>query len=159
MNLHLLASGVRGLAPDGVPKGEALWFGNYVAKSASQGGGMDLLKCKDEMRSGYVCRAGCGSEWTHQYAVEIYNRGEDGPNPPAVNVANDQRKGFSLSVDKPEYGNPSLRRQGIRMLLRCEGCEAATGVEVAQHKGQKSISAQGCLSHPIGVAVAFAGDA
>ena len=36
-------------------------------------------------------------------------------------------------------GNPSLRRDGLRVWLNCEGCNYLTTFEIAQHKGETQI--------------------
>jgi hypothetical protein len=42
-------------------------------------------------------------------------------------------------VQQTNAGNPSSRRDGIRIGLLCEMCNVITHVEIAQHKGHTSV--------------------
>jgi hypothetical protein len=55
---------------------------------------------------------------------------EDAPTGFQVTVANG-----SVSIDDLLDGNPSQRRQGLRVHFRCETCEATPLLTLAQHKG------------------------
>lgn len=70
----------------------------------------------------------CGSNLTHQEAVEVYSRKEDGT--PRVTLI-DLYTGETSEI---QASNPSLRRQGVKILTRCEdGCRFS--FNIYQHKG------------------------
>jgi len=70
----------------------------------------------------------CGLELTHQHQVEIFCRQEDGQQSSRL---------IDLHTGKITDGtgnNPSARRQGIRVYMRCEsGCDFS--LNIYQHKG------------------------
>ena len=72
----------------------------------------------------------CGSEGLHQERVITFNRGEDKKE---TIVSIDQETG-EISGEK-NYKNPSPRRQGLTIILRCELCSGLTLMNVWQHKG------------------------
>ncbi len=80
---------------------------------------------------------GCGYAYLHHGTVEIFNRD-----------AEDSRLGLHLTINykrvdydtNVENGNPSTRRDGICIKLRCENCEEVTLFTLAQHKGETFIS-------------------
>ena|SRR5215831_17348720 len=78
----------------------------------------------------------CGQDYLHQGKVEIFNRDEDAEEGFHVVV-----KGRSVEVDENLTGNPSLRRQGIKIHMECENCEAEVTLNILQHKGQTHIEA------------------
>ncbi len=70
--------------------------------------------------------SGCKGECTHHIAVAIFSRqNEDGESKCAM-------FGFHENW-LPE--NPSSRRDGLVVLLRCENCPALTEFRILQHKG------------------------
>jgi hypothetical protein len=80
----------------------------------------------------------CGDIYTHQGNIEVFNRdAEDSKTGThiVINSITDE-----IVINKSMERNPSKRRQGIRLLFSCEGCEGSTGyqgvaLEIAQHKG------------------------
>ena len=81
----------------------------------------------------------CGGNNLHHHAVGIYNRNkEDSPTGTFVGVTyhNVVR---STYVDGND-GNPSLRRNGIRVWLNCENCADITTLDIAQHKGETHVT-------------------
>ena len=73
--------------------------------------------------------AECGDPYTHQFAVEVYFRHEDCESGAFLRVSQDG------ALPILGEGNPSKRRDGLRILLSCENCGAVSGVTFAQHKG------------------------
>ena len=77
---------------------------------------------------GIITCPNCGHEQTHQKSIEVFSREED-------------KKEVATSIDlsdgtqkQPGFFNPSPRRQGLRIIFRCEdGCNFA--VAIYQHKG------------------------
>ena len=58
----------------------------------------------------------------------------------------DEAKGLHILVelrnaviDQNLSGNPSARRDGLRVQFRCEGCLATPVLTIAQHKGQTHV--------------------
>lgn len=75
----------------------------------------------------------CGDTYTHQRCVEVYEREEDAKHGLYVNV----HFGTGAAITNNSMArNPSRRRQGIRILFDCEGCEESFAMTVVQHKGQ-----------------------
>lgn len=72
----------------------------------------------------------CNSEHLHQGRVEIYDRSEDETKGLRVAVENRQ-----ATVDTAMTGNPSGRRQGVRIHFDCEICEGLSALTIVQHKG------------------------
>jgi hypothetical protein len=94
-----------------------------------------------------VCCAGCGFDGgTHHHFVEVFNRaGEDSDVGTHVQIEDDR---VAVGSDvATTAGNPSSRRNGVRIWLWCECCEAHTVIEIAQHKGATLLTtrkANGC---------------
>ena len=77
----------------------------------------------------------CGSENTHQREVDIYNRNqEDSSFGMHASVFP-----FLVSTTVSVSGNPSPRRQGMRIRIVCESCEKKLDLVIFQHKGQTNI--------------------
>lgn len=88
----------------------------------------------------------CGNDNTHQGNVEVYSRGEDSPDGTHVTVTQKPEFGpahggrlpcgdGSVKVDRDLSGNPSLRRQGLRLWFWCEFCPHPFSLDISQHKG------------------------
>ncbi len=73
----------------------------------------------------------CKSTYMHQSKIEIFDRAEDDKQGNHVVV-----EGDNISVDRSMIGNPSARRQGLRIFFSCEGCNEEPKLAVTQHKGQ-----------------------
>lgn len=81
---------------------------------------MDRIRC-----------AGCQGDNLHHYRVEVFERqGEDA----AIGVHVTVESGNALTNISME-GNPSDRRDGVKILLYCEHCEIITIFDILQHKG------------------------
>ena len=84
----------------------------------------DTIKC-----------AGCDDpHGLHHYRIDVYERSEDAKRGLRVTI---QDMCLSTSINGVDYcgGNPSCRRDGIRILAWCELCPATTAIEISQHKG------------------------
>jgi hypothetical protein len=68
--------------------------------------------------------------------VDVYNRHNEDSNEGTHVTVEDSHVNNSPSM----IGNPSLRRDGVRMLLWCENCDATTALDIVQHKGETIIS-------------------
>lgn len=78
----------------------------------------------------------CGGTWTHQERVEAYFRREDAVQGMHVTV---ERSGCVVNTGME--GNPSRRRDGIRVWFSCEGCpDIMFSTTIVQHKGQTFIN-------------------
>lgn len=77
----------------------------------------------------------CKHEQTHQIAVEIFSRNEDEE---GVSTLIDFYDGTQSEVI---FSNPSDRRQGLRIIFRCEdGCKFA--LVIYQHKGFTTVDCE-----------------
>jgi len=72
----------------------------------------------------------CRSEMIHHISVEVFDREEDHATGVHVVIA-----GQKVSVDSSQDGNPSRRRQGLRVVFECEICTSKTALSILQHKG------------------------
>ena len=89
--------------------------------SPPQGGLPEVLLCPS-----------CGFDHLHHGRVEVFEReGEDKEK--GVHVLVDRG---SAVIDQNMSGNPSSRRDGLRVEFGCEGCSAQLVLTIAQHKGQ-----------------------
>ena len=73
----------------------------------------------------------CGGEYLHQGNTEIFNRSHE-DSTEGLHVTVDGQK---LQIDHNQSGNPSLRRDGIRIDLWCEFCDSSSSLTIVQHKG------------------------
>jgi TIR domain len=89
----------------------------------------------------------CGFEYMHQERVEIFDRGEDSDMVRKTVV--DESGVTSSDVPNDGSGNPSYRRQGLRVFLACEQCSGGGAgrwvgprkiLNIVQHKGETLIS-------------------
>jgi hypothetical protein len=77
-----------------------------------------------------VACACCGGDNTHQVAVEVFFRVEDAKTGVhAISLAT------GTKCDSVQINNPSPRRSGVRVVLRCESCSGFSNLVVYQHKG------------------------
>ena len=75
---------------------------------------------------------GCGSTNLHHHRVDVYRRNRE-----------DDSQGLRamvygagpVLVGNNMYGNPSERRDGVRMHFTCEMCPALSELTIVQHKG------------------------
>ena len=88
-------------------------------------GASDALGCPD-----------CGQPYMHHGRVEVFTRGEDAGHV-TMTVIEDGRPQVAR-VPNASSGNPSLRRDGVRIFLTCERCSGSGADKVLcieQHKG------------------------
>jgi hypothetical protein len=89
---------------------------------------------------GWLLRCGwCQWQNTHFVRTEVYH------DPDTTNL-NDTRlraviQGPEFRLDSTDEGNPSPRRNGIRLLYRCEMCPGISALEIFEHKGDTIIRA------------------
>ena len=87
--------------------------------------------------------AGCGGEWLHHFRIEVYQRvTEDGA---GLRCTIDD-DGTSKWRRDDMTNNPSSRRDGVRIILRCELCDAITALTIRQHKGQTILAKEVMLA-------------
>jgi hypothetical protein len=74
----------------------------------------------------------CGFDHLHHGRIDVYEREKE-----------DAEKGLHVSVERGSAvidqnlsGNPSSRRDGLRIEFGCEGCSARLVLTIAQSKGQ-----------------------
>ena len=77
----------------------------------------------------------CGQIFLHQYKTEIFDRDEDDVE--GLHVITDREKGIIIKKDLE--GNPSKRRDGLKIHFFCEICQTDSTLEIYQHKGQTFI--------------------
>lgn len=74
----------------------------------------------------------CGCSNLHHYRVEVYARRlEDS----ATGMRAEISTRGSVTVNTSMAGNPSARRDGVRIHLHCEQCPALVELTIVQHKG------------------------
>lgn len=78
----------------------------------------------------------CGNSYTRQYKTTIYERGEDDKFGKKYTIIGKELKIFKKSKLN---GNPSDRRDGITIDIKCEFCGKDTKINIIQHKGQTFI--------------------
>lgn len=76
-----------------------------------------------------ICPA-CGMECTHHDIVEVFEREDDAREGRHTTITRAQ-----VETDDLMGGNPSVRRQAVRIGLWCEGCLNRLALDVIQHKG------------------------
>ena len=89
----------------------------------------------------YAFRCGnCGHECTHQEAVEIFDRnGEDSHTNRHIVIG----RGRDISIDDDvRRGNPSSRRDGLKVYITCELCPYVSILKIWQHKGNTFIDTE-----------------
>ena len=88
-----------------------------------------------------LCCPMCGSDYTRQTNVKVYERAEDAKICTLTSIAED---GTLVVQANNDGDNPSLRRHGLTIQVICESCEnnnpnAVYELCVAQHKGETQI--------------------
>ncbi|WP_141689680.1 hypothetical protein [Aeromonas sp. EERV15] len=73
---------------------------------------------------------GCGGNYLHHRKVEVFSREEDAATGLKVTVEH-----LSMSTDTTLEGNPSRRRDGLKVYFDCEFCDAKPVLRLYQHKG------------------------
>jgi len=99
----------------------------------------------------YEVNCPCGSNYTHQIEVFAFTRdSEDAQTGTKVRVLQGCDGYFPHDLFEPQIDvavqrvtsmadNPSSRRDGVRVVLRCELCDRTSFIEIVQHKGQTLI--------------------
>lgn len=77
----------------------------------------------------------CHGNCTHQRRVETFFRQEDAATGTHADIDATQ-----ITIDDRLYGNPSRRRNGVRIWIECENCDARFPLTVVQHKGQTFVN-------------------
>lgn len=77
----------------------------------------------------------CDSTYLHHERVEVFNREEDDVTGLHTNILLD-----NVSVDNNLDGNPSKRRNGLKIYFWCEGCSENSAMSIVQHKGSTYFS-------------------
>lgn len=85
-----------------------------------------LLQCPE-------CRG--EHDYLHHSTVETFTRGEDAQTGTHYVITPDDR----CYEDDNLFGNPSPRRDGIRIHFTCENCDLDRPLWIYQHKGQTFI--------------------
>lgn len=88
----------------------------------------DLPEFEDA--NGELICPNCGSLYLHHEKIEVFERAEDASEGLHVSV-----DGMSIAVDTKLLGNPSMRRHGLKIHFRCEGCKHLPVLSLEQHKG------------------------
>jgi hypothetical protein len=77
-----------------------------------------------------LCPA-CGDNYLHHDKVEVFERcGEDSETGFHATIEN-----MRIEIDRDMAGNPSQRRDGMKIEFYCEGCEKRSVLKIVQHKG------------------------
>lgn len=76
----------------------------------------------------------CGDVFLHQYKTEIFDCDEDEIE--GLHVITDRDADNKIIVKKDLKGNPSPRRDGLKIHFFCEMCSAKSALDIYQHKGQ-----------------------
>lgn len=90
------------------------------------------------VKIGYACFGNAlqgpnGCENLHQESVEIFDRSEDCDTGLHVWA----KLGEPILVDENMSGNPSTRREGLKIKFSCECCEGRVHtLNITQHKGE-----------------------
>jgi hypothetical protein len=78
----------------------------------------------------------CGGDYLHHDHIDVFNRNrEDSVDGLAIMI----RDGAVTVSTNAQDHNPSARRNGIRIVFWCEGCNERSGLTIVQHKGQTLI--------------------
>lgn len=88
-----------------------------------------------DFTNGELICPSCGGLYLHHERVEVFQRNEDAGEGLHVIV-----EGLSTKVDTKISGNPSMRRHGLKIYFRCEGCTHSPVISLEQHKGNTYIS-------------------
>jgi len=86
----------------------------------------------DEDKENLLVCPHCGEVFLHQYKTEIFDRDEDELE--GFHVITDRENDIIIKRDLE--GNPSKRRDGLKIHFFCEMCSAKSVLDIYQHKGQ-----------------------
>jgi len=87
--------------------------------------GEDILVCPN-----------CRNNFLKQYKTEIFDRDEDDVK--GLHIITEREKEL-LTIKSDLKGNPSMRRDGLKIHFKCEMCPVKSVLEIYQHKGQTFI--------------------
>ena len=94
-----------------------------------------LIKYSQNSDGAIMCPV-CNFDYTHQGAIEIFERSEDEKDGNHVKILDD-----NIQVNRDLTGNPSPRRQGVTLEMKCES-EHPFKLHIYQHKGQTFIETE-----------------
>jgi len=80
------------------------------------------------------CPACMGTNLSHRQ-IDVFEREEDCAT--GLHACITQS---TVTVDNSQENNPSPRRNGLRIALQCENCQATPELIVSQHKGRTFIN-------------------
>ena len=78
----------------------------------------------------------CGEVLVHHSKVEVFERTEDAERGLYVAV---EEGGLTVDSNSLLEGNPSKRRQGLKIHFWCEVCRCTFSMNISQHKGNTYI--------------------
>lgn len=85
----------------------------------------------------------CGNEYLHQDKIHVYTRETEYSLSKVLIVdaegCEDHRMCEEEHRTLKPLGNPSKRRDGIRIFFRCEDCDASIHMTIAQNKGNTNV--------------------
>ena len=85
------------------------------------------------MTNGVLLCPHCGGDYLRHQQIDVFNRArEDSADGLAITIRGCAEQ---TSTDAQE-GNPSHRRDGMRIMFLCEGCDQMSHLTIVQHKGQ-----------------------
>lgn len=80
-----------------------------------------------------VLCANCGADKLHAFRVQVFEReNEDAERGRMIDIMYTKP---TETCDDAEHGNPSGRRNGIRIYFLCESCPHISVLAIYQHKG------------------------
>lgn len=94
-----------------------------------------LIKYSQNSEGAILCPI-CSYDYTHQQAVEVFERPEDAKSGTHVKILDDD-----IQIDRNLTGNPSPRRQGVTLDMICES-KHSFKLHIYQHKGQTFIETE-----------------
>ncbi len=83
---------------------------------------------------------GCESPFLHHFRIEVYDREKEDSWRGRTTIIDNCGVFIRNNDEQSMFGNPSIRRDGIRILFWCEWCEMVSIIEFDQHKGSTCFS-------------------
>jgi len=83
-----------------------------------------------------LCCPNCGGEYLHHTTIEVFNRKHEDSWHGLHCIIDDTKIRADIDASK---GNPSERRNGIKIKFWCEYCGLSTWLHILQHKGNTYI--------------------
>ena len=100
---------------------------------------INIAKYSEGFGSELLC-PNCSSNYIHHDKVDVFECGQDAKYGLHCTVTSGKVK-----MDKILEGNPSPRRNGLKIFLWCEKCDVKSVFSVSQHKGHTLIDFK-CLN-------------